>query len=153
LQEKESLRKILTHLQELNRDRGKTKPLFLKIAPDLEYSQLDDVIGLAQEIQLEGLVVSNTTLSREGLNTTARELTAIGNGGLSGPPLQKRSTEFIRYIAEKTNRQLPIIGSGGIHSAEDAREKIKAGADLIQIWTGFIYEGPGLVKKILKSSG
>ena len=153
LQEKESLRKILTHLQELNRDRGTSKPLFLKIAPDLEYSQLDDVIGLAQEIQLEGLVVSNTTLSREGLQTTANELTAIGNGGLSGLPLQKRSTEFIRYIAEKTNRKLPIIGSGGIHSAQDAQEKIQAGADLIQIWTGFIYEGPGLVKKILKSSG
>jgi len=151
LQEKESLRKILAKLQELNKKQPVQKPLLLKIAPDLDYSQLDDVIDLALEIQLDGLVVSNTSISREGLQSAAEELERIGAGGLSGKPIQKKSTEFIQYIAEKTNHRIPIIGSGGIFSAADAKEKMQAGAGLIQIWTGFIYEGPGLVSKILKS--
>jgi dihydroorotate dehydrogenase len=151
LQEKESLREILTRLQNANKKYPVQKPLLLKIAPDLTLTQLDDVIELAKEIQLDGLVVSNTTLSREGLKTSALELEKIGAGGLSGPPLQKKSTEFIRYISEKTSQQMSIIGSGGICKASDAKEKIQSGAGLIQIWTGFIYEGPGLVKKILKA--
>jgi dihydroorotate dehydrogenase len=151
LQEKESLRKILTTLQEINRGQSNQKPLFLKISPDLSISQLNDVIELAEEIQLDGLVVSNTTISRNELQSTTLELEHIGAGGLSGDPLKKRSNEFIRYIAEKTEYRMPIIGSGGIRLVEDATEKIKIGSGLIQIWTGFIYEGPSLVKRILKA--
>jgi dihydroorotate dehydrogenase len=150
LQEKESLRKILTHLQELNSKKENQKPILLKIAPDLSQTQLDDVIDLAIEIQLSGLVVSNTSISRENLETSGSELEKIGAGGLSGKPLQKNSTEIIRYIADRTKRQIPIIGSGGIDDAPSAREKIDAGADLIQVWTGFIYQGPGIVRKILE---
>jgi len=150
LQEKESLRNILVRLQDLNKKYGEQKPLLLKIAPDLELSQLDDVIDLATEINLDGLVVSNTSVSREGLLHSAKELTRIGNGGLSGKPLQKKSTELIRYITQKTNHRIPVMGSGGIFSAADANEKFQSGAGLVQIWTGFIYEGPGLIKKILK---
>jgi dihydroorotate dehydrogenase len=150
LQEKESLRKILTNLQALNKKQPVQKPLLLKIAPDLSFAQLDDVIDLAREIQLDGLLVSNTSISREGLKTTVSELEKIGAGGLSGLPLQKKSTEFIQYIAKKTKNQMPIIGSGGIFSAEDAKEKMNAGAGLIQVWTGFIYVGPTIVKRILK---
>jgi dihydroorotate dehydrogenase len=151
LQEKESLRKILTHLQSLNKNHPQQKPLLLKISPDLSYTQLDDVINLALEIRLDGLVVSNTSISREGLKTTAGELEKTGAGGLSGRPIRKKSTEFILYITKKTNQRLPIIGSGGIHFAVDAKEKTDAGAELIQIWTGFIYEGPCLVKRILRA--
>jgi dihydroorotate dehydrogenase len=151
LQEKESLRNILTRLQELNRKHSQQKPLLLKISPDLELSQLDDVINLAIEIQLDGLVVSNTSISREELHTSPAELKRIGAGGLSGEPLRKKSTGFIQYVAQKTNHRIAIIGSGGIFSAADAKEKMLAGAGLIQIWTGFIYEGPGLVKRILKN--
>jgi dihydroorotate dehydrogenase len=149
LQEKESLRKILTALQELRNKYPLHKPILLKIAPDLGFGQIDDVIGLAVEIKLDGLVVSNTSISRESLKTPAGELDTIGAGGLSGLPIQKKSTEIIRYIAEKTNHQIPIMGSGGIYSAEGAIEKINAGAGLVQIWSGFIYEGPLLVKRIL----
>jgi dihydroorotate dehydrogenase len=152
LQGKESLRNILTQLQELNRKHPQQKPLLLKISPDLEFSQLDDVINLAMEIQLDGLVVSNTSISREGLHTDPEELQRIGAGGLSGEPLRKKSTEFIEYVAQKTNHRIAIMGSGGIFSAADAKEKMHAGAGLIQIWTGFIYEGPGLVKRILKKA-
>jgi dihydroorotate dehydrogenase len=151
LQEKESLRNILTRLQVLNRKHSQQKPLLLKISPDLEFSQLDDVINLAIEIQLDGLVVSNTSISREELHTSPAELRRIGAGGLSGEPLRKKSTGFIQYVAQKTNHRIAIMGSGGIFSAADAKEKMLAGAGLIQIWTGFIYEGPGLVKRILKN--
>jgi dihydroorotate dehydrogenase len=149
LQEKESLRKILTALQELRNKYPLHKPILLKIAPDLGFGQIDDVISLAMEIKLDGLVVSNTSISREGLKTSAKELETIGAGGLSGLPIQKKSTEIIRYIAEKTNHQLPIMGSGGIYCAESAIEKIEAGAGLVQVWSGFIYAGPLLVKRIL----
>jgi dihydroorotate dehydrogenase len=151
LQEKESLRKILSSLQDLNNKQPLQKPLFLKIAPDLSYAQLDDVIDLSAEIRLDGLVVSNTSISREGLAMTKDELETIGAGGLSGRPIRKKSTEFIDYISKKTGGKLSIIGSGGIHSFADAKEKMDAGAELIQIWTGFIYEGPCLVKRILKA--
>jgi dihydroorotate dehydrogenase len=150
LQEKESLRKILTKLQEFNRNQPRQKPLLLKISPDLSLSQLDDVINLAIEINLDGLVVTNTTLSREGLLCSPAELEKIGNGGLSGHPLQKKSTEFVQYIAQKTNHQIPMIGSGGIFNVPDIKEKMEAGAGLIQVWTAFIYLGPGLVRKLLK---
>jgi len=151
LQEKESLRKILTTLQKINREQLNQKPLFLKISPDLSISQLNDVIELAEEIRLDGVVVCNTSISREGLLTSKLKLEHIGTGGLSGSPLTSKSNEFIRYISEKTNNRLPTIGSGGIRCIKDANEKILLGSDLIQIWTGFIYEGPSLVKRILKA--
>ena len=136
--------------KDLNRKHDQLKPLMLKIAPDLEISQLNGVIDLALEIKLDGLVVSNTSISREGLETSAEDLKRIGAGGLSGKPLQKKSTEFIRYVAEKKNHRITIIGYGGIFSQADAKEKMQAGAGLVQVWTGFIYEGPMIVKKILK---
>jgi dihydroorotate dehydrogenase len=150
LQEKESLGKILRSLQELNKKQSFQKPIFLKISPDLSYAQLDDVISLCLEIKLDGLVVSNTRITREGLMTKQEALEKIGAGGLSGRPIREKSTEFIRYISKKTGGMLPMVGSGGIHSARDAREKLDAGAGLVQIWTGFIYEGPFLVKRILR---
>jgi dihydroorotate dehydrogenase len=150
LQEKESLRKILTKLQEFNIKQPQQKPLLLKISPDLSISQLDDVINLSLEIKLDGLVVANTTLSREGLLCPPAKLEKIGNGGLSGHPLQIKSTEIVQYIAKKTNHLMPMIGSGGIFNIPDVKEKIEAGAGLIQVWTAFIYIGPGLVKKLLK---
>jgi dihydroorotate dehydrogenase len=150
LQEKDSLRKILTHLQSINNQKTNPKPLLLKIAPDLTQSQIDDVIDLAMEIKLDGLVAANTTISREHLITSKEELNKIGAGGLSGKPLTQRSTEIVRYIHEKTNGQILIIASGGIFTAADAKEKIDAGASLVQLWTGFIYEGPGIVKRLCK---
>ncbi|MBC7851022.1 MAG: quinone-dependent dihydroorotate dehydrogenase [Chitinophagaceae bacterium] len=149
LQEKDSLRKILSHLQVLNKQHVQPKPLLLKIAPDLTQSQIDDVIDLAMEIELDGLVASNTTISREGLVTSVEQLNKIGAGGLSGKPLAKRSTEILKYIQQKTSGQLPVIASGGIFTQTDAKEKWNAGAQLVQVWTGFIYEGPGIVKKML----
>jgi dihydroorotate dehydrogenase len=148
LQEKESLRKILGHLQTLNRQHARPKPLLLKIAPDLTPSQITDVIDLALEIGLDGLVASNTTISREGLKTPAAELEKIGAGGLSGAPLTQRATEIVRSITTQTNGKIPLIASGGIFSATDARDKLTAGAQLVQVWTGFIYVGPGIARKI-----
>jgi dihydroorotate dehydrogenase len=149
LQEKASLRKILTELQLLNKKQAAEKPLFLKIAPDLSPSQLDDVIDLAMEIRLDGLVVSNTSIAREGLIIAKAALEEIGAGGLSGKPIQKKSTELIQYITEKTGSRMAVIGSGGIFSAADAKEKMETGAALVQLWTGFIYEGPFLVRDVL----
>ena len=150
LQEKESLRKILRHLQMINNAKAVAKPIFLKIAPDLSTEQINDVIDLAMEIKLDGLVATNTSTSREGLVTSKEEIQKIGAGGLSGSPLKRRSTEVVRYICEKTGGQLPIIASGGIFIGEDAQEKIDAGASLVQVWTGFIYEGPFIAKRIVK---
>lgn len=155
LQEKDALHKILSHLQTLRTERLKLqtgsvveKPILLKIAPDLTQSQLDDVIDLAKEIQLDGLVASNTTISRDGLSTDAATVTAIGAGGLSGLPVKQRSTDIVQYITQKTNGAIPVIASGGIFTAADANQKLKAGASLVQVWTGFIYEGPAIAKKI-----
>ncbi|OQP57882.1 quinone-dependent dihydroorotate dehydrogenase [Niastella populi] len=154
LQEKDSLRKILSHLQTINQQESgpesdrKPKPILLKIAPDLTPQQIDDVIDLAMEIKLDGLVASNTTISREQLHTTGQELEAIGAGGLSGAPVRRRSTEIVKYIHQKTKGQLPVIASGGIFTAADAKEKLAAGAALVQVWTGFVYEGPSIVKNI-----
>ena len=150
LQEKESLRKILTNLQAINKGFSQQKPLLLKIAPDLTQEQIDDVIDLALEIKLDGLVATNTTISREKLQTTNSKLQTIGAGGLSGLPLKQRSTEIVKYICSKTNGKIPVIASGGIFTGENAKEKIDGGAALVQVWTGFIYEGPGIVKQICK---
>jgi dihydroorotate dehydrogenase len=150
LQEKTSLQKILSHLQSLNSTFESQKPILLKIAPDLEWKQIDDVIDLAMEIHLDGLVATNTTISREHLQTANEKLQTIGAGGLSGLPLQKRSTEVVNYIHQKTRGKIPIIASGGIFNGADAKEKIDAGASLVEVWTGFIYEGPFIVKRICK---
>lgn len=150
LQEKEPLRKILQQLQMINNGKAFARPIFLKIAPDLSREQIDDVIDLAMEIKLDGLVATNTTISRGGLKTPQIKLQKIGNGGLSGAPLKNTSTEIVRYIYSSTGGQIPIIASGGIFTASDAKEKFSAGASLVQVWTGFIYEGPGIVRKISK---
>ncbi|MEP7238858.1 MAG: quinone-dependent dihydroorotate dehydrogenase [Ferruginibacter sp.] len=156
LQEKDALHKILTNLQiqnsKFNASTGSApKPILLKIAPDLTQEQIDDVIELALEIKLDGLVASNTTTSRDQLQTTNHKLETIGAGGLSGLPVKARSTEIVKYIYQKTNGQIPVIASGGIFTGADAKEKIESGASLIQVWTGFIYEGPSIVKKICKA--
>lgn len=150
LQEKDSLNKILSHLQTINRSKANPKPILLKIAPDLSTPQIDDVISLALETNLDGLVATNTTISRENLSDVQEKITAIGAGGLSGQPLKARSTEIVRYITEKSGGRIPIIASGGIFTAADAQEKLDAGASLVQVWTGFIYEGPTIVKKICR---
>ncbi len=149
LQEKDALEKILVNLQNLNAGYAQPRPILLKIAPDLNAAELDDVIELALAIKLDALVVSNTSLNRSTLSTTSqKEAEKIGAGGLSGKPIKDFSTEMIRYIQQKTNGQLPIIASGGIFTGADAQEKITAGASLVQIYTGFIYEGPAIIKKI-----
>lgn len=148
LQEKEPLKKLLLALMEQNRKKSVPKPLLLKIAPDLGDSQLDDIIEIVLETGISGVIATNTTISREGLQSEKPLVESIGMGGLSGKPLAERSTEVIRYLAQKSGKAFPIIGVGGIHSPEDALEKIEAGADLLQLYTGFIYEGPGLVKRI-----
>jgi dihydroorotate dehydrogenase len=150
LQEKESLRKILTCLQRQAMQQKNPRPILLKIAPDLGLEQVDEVLDLAAEIQLDGLVVSNTSISRSGLTAGAAQLEQIGAGGLSGHPLQQRSTELVQHISTKTSNRMPVIASGGIFNASDALEKLNAGAGLLQVWTGFIYEGPLIVRKILK---
>lgn len=147
LQEKGSLQKILSHLQTINAAQTQPKPLLLKIAPDLTIEQIDDVIELALEIKLDGLVAANTTISREGLSPESAERSKE-TGGLSGKPLKQKSTEIVKYIAEKTKGTIPIMASGGIFTGDDAIEKLSAGASLVQVWTGFIYEGPAIAKKI-----
>jgi dihydroorotate dehydrogenase len=149
LQEKESLRKILSHLQTINNSYPHPRPILLKIAPDLTVEQIDDVIDLALEIQLDGLVAANTTVSRDGLLTPGSRVAALGAGGVSGKPVKKVSTGILKYIHQKTEGKVPVIASGGIFNAEDADEKFEAGAVLVQVWTGFIYEGPGLAGKIV----
>ena len=146
LQDKEYLLELLGALININKSKSKEKPILLKIAPDLNHIQLDEIIELIKETNIAGVVSTNTATSREGLKT--ENLDKIGNGGLSGKPLRKQSTEVIKYLSEKSNKAFPIIGVGGIHSEEDALEKLDAGADLVQVYTGFVYEGPTLVKRI-----
>ncbi len=148
LQDKKPLTDLLNHLQTINNSKPKRKPLLLKIAPDITDSQLDDIIDIVAITKIDGIVATNTTIAREPLSYSKPEIEAIGMGGLSGKPLSKRSTEVIAYLKTKSNNAFPVIGVGGIHSPKDAIEKIKAGADLIQLYTGFIYEGPALVKAI-----
>ncbi|MBO3117822.1 quinone-dependent dihydroorotate dehydrogenase [Winogradskyella sp. DF17] len=147
LQDKEPLTKLLKQLQVLNFQKEKSKPILLKIAPDLTDEQLLDIIEIVKETKIDGLIATNTTISREGLlSENKKEI-----GGLSGKPLNNRSTEVIRFLHEKSNGAFPIIGVGGIHSAEDAIEKLNAGATLVQLYTGFVYEGPALIKEINKA--
>ena len=150
LQEKSSLLKIFDILQHDNQGKPQPRPLLLKIAPDLTIGQVDDIVELANEVKLSGLVATNTTITREGLLTPTSKIEEIGAGGLSGKPVQERSTEIVKYIHQQTNGTLPIIASGGIFSGSDAVEKLQAGASLIQVWTGFVYEGPTIVKNICK---
>jgi len=147
LQEKGPLTEILNTLQQRNSKNGVSRPILLKIAPDLTNEQLDDIVDIVKETQIAGVIATNTTIIRDGLKS---EKLSAETGGLSGKPLTKRSTEVIRYLSQKSNGAFPIVGVGGIHSPEDAMEKLKAGASLIQLYTGFIYEGPGLIKRINK---
>ena len=151
LQEKEPLKKILAALQLVNESYPKKKPLLLKIAPDLSNEQLDDIVEIMLELKMDGIVATNTTIQRTGLVADDLQVEKIGAGGLSGKPLSQRSTEVIRYIHQKSKGAFPIMGVGGIHSVEDALEKLDAGATLLQIYTGFIYEGPLLNKRINKA--
>lgn len=148
LQDKEPLTELLSRLQVLNHQKAKPKPILLKIAPDLTDSQLDDILEIVKDTQLAGLVATNTTISREGLQTAPLSIEAIGAGGLSGKPVKNRSTEVIRYLRQRGAYDMVIIGVGGIASGTDALEKIEAGANLVQVYSGMIYEGPELVKKI-----
>lgn len=147
LQDKEPLTDLLNSLQKENDKKRIPKPILLKIAPDLTDEQLLDIIDIVKSTEIAGVVATNTTISRDNLKSDKKDET----GGLSGKPVATRSTEVIRFLAEKSNKAFPIIGVGGIYSAEDAKEKLDAGADLIQVYSGFIYEGPSLVKKINKS--
>ncbi|NCD69686.1 quinone-dependent dihydroorotate dehydrogenase [Mucilaginibacter agri] len=148
LQDKKPLTEILSTLQKRNNKDGVRKPLLLKIAPDLTDEQLNDIIDIVAETKIDGIIATNTTISRDGLVSPQKVVKETG--GLSGKPLTRRSTEVIRYLAEKSNHAFPIIGAGGIHSAEDAIDKLNAGASLVQLYTGFIYEGPSLIGRINK---
>ncbi len=147
LQDKKPLTELLSTLQSLNLEKPKQKPILLKIAPDLTDEQLLDIIDIVKETQIAGVIATNTTLSRENLISENKTET----GGLSGKPLTKRSTEVIKFLSEKSGKAFPIIGVGGIHTAQDALEKLEAGASLVQLYTGFIYEGPELINEINKA--
>jgi dihydroorotate dehydrogenase len=151
LQDKEPLTALLSRVKQLNAAKASPKPVLLKIAPDLTNEQLDDIIEIVRITRIDGVIATNTTIDRSNLQTPKEEVEKLGAGGLSGKPLAKRSTEVIRYLSERSNKAFPIIGVGGIHTAEDAIEKLEAGASLVQVYTGFIYEGPGIVKRINKA--
>lgn len=150
LNDKEYLEELIRTVQKANLTFSEQKPIVLKIAPDLNNTQLDEIIELVKITKLDGVIASNTSVNREGLQTSKKRLEDIGNGGLSGLPIKSRSTKVIKYLSEKSNQAFPIIGVGGIHTAADAIEKLEAGASLVQIYTGFIYEGPKLIKNINK---
>lgn len=151
LNDKDYLVELISTVQELNTKEATQKPILLKIAPDLNNDQLDEIIELVAETKIDGVIASNTSTTRENLKVSNERLLEIGNGGVSGQPIKAQSTKVIKYLADNSNKSFPIIGVGGIHSAEDAIEKLNAGADLVQIYTGFIYEGPSLIKKINKA--
>ena len=151
LNDKSYLIELISAIQKLNNQEIIQKPILLKIAPDLNNNQLDEIIELVAETKIDGVIASNTSTTRDHLKTSNHLLKEIGNGGLSGQPIKELSTRVIKYLAQNSNKAFPIIGVGGIHSAEDALDKIEAGADLVQIYTGFIYEGPGLIKQINKA--
>ena len=151
LNDKEYLVELITDCQKLNKRKEKQKPILLKIAPDLNDIQLDEIIALVAETKIDGVIASNTSTTRDNLKVSKERLEAIGNGGVSGQPIKNQSTKVIKYLADNSNKSFPIIGVGGIHSANDALEKLNAGADLVQVYTGFIYEGPNLIKKINKA--
>jgi dihydroorotate dehydrogenase len=151
LQEREPLRKLLSDVIALSKAKPEYKPVLLKIAPDLNNEQLNDVVSILKETKTDGVIATNTTNSREGLDTSTETISTIGLGGLSGKPLTQRSTEVISFLRQALGKDFPIIGVGGIMTEQDALDKLKAGADLVQIYTGFIYEGPGLVSRINKA--
>lgn len=151
LNDKDYLIELILAIQTLNKKETIQKPILLKIAPDLNQNQLDEIIDLMLTTKIDGIIASNTSISRDHLKTSDQIIQQIGNGGLSGQPIKDKSTQVIQYLSERSNKSFPIIGVGGIHSAEDALEKIKAGADLVQIYTGFIYEGPSLIRRINKA--
>ncbi|MEO1449497.1 MAG: quinone-dependent dihydroorotate dehydrogenase [Bacteroidota bacterium] len=151
LQEREPLTVLLNTLQALNQARPLPRPLLLKIAPDLTDSQLDDILDVAAETGLSGLIATNTTISRAGLKTSAKRVSDIGAGGLSGAPLTQRSQEVLEYLIAKAPETLPVIGVGGIMNGKHAQERLAAGAALIQVYSGYVYAGPGMVKEILRS--
>ena len=148
LQDKEPLTQLLQELKNLNSRQPEPRPILLKIAPDLNNSQLDDIIEIVKETGIDGVVATNTTIGRENLRAPIEKIEAVGEGGLSGVPLHKRATEVIRYLHQNSGGAFPIIGVGGIHSPQDALEKLRAGASLVELYTGFIFEGPGLVRRI-----
>ena len=148
LQDKEPLTKLLVTLQEINNKKAKRKPILLKIAPDLGNQELDDIVEIVKQSGIDGIIATNTTISREGLKTDKSVVEAMGAGGLSGKPVRERSTQVIKHLVAKSGGSIPIIAVGGIHSAQDAKEKLDAGASLVQLYTGFIYEGPALIKEI-----
>ncbi len=151
LNDKDYLLELISAVQKLNNQEVIQKPILLKIAPDLNNNQLDEIIELVSETKIDGVIASNTSTTRDNLKASDELLKEIGNGGLSGQPIKAQSTKVIQYLSDNSNKAFPIIGVGGIHSAEDAIEKINAGADLVQIYTGFIYEGPNLIKEINKA--
>ncbi|MEP3836094.1 MAG: quinone-dependent dihydroorotate dehydrogenase [Algibacter sp.] len=151
LNDKDYLLELIGAVQNANKTFSKQKPIVLKVAPDLNNIQLDEIIDLVKETNLDGVIASNTSIDRSGLKASKERLEEIGNGGLSGQPVKDKSTQVIKYLSEKSNKAFPIIGVGGIHSAKDALEKLDAGADLVQVYTGFIYEGPSLIKSINKA--
>ena len=150
LQEKEPLKKLLLAVKEANGKKEKSRPILLKIAPDLTDGQLDDIIEIVQETGIDGVIATNTTIDYGVVKKEKEAVKAIGSGGVSGRPLRLRSTEVIRYLSQASNKSFPIIGVGGIFTAEDAIEKLEAGASLVQVYSGMIYEGPGMIKKIKK---
>jgi dihydroorotate dehydrogenase len=150
LQEKAPLLALLSKVKALNDQLGR-KPLMLKIAPDLSEGQLDDIISIINTLKLDGIVATNTTISRSGLKTSASKVEAMGAGGLSGKVLRERSTEVVKYLREKLDDNIAIIAVGGVFTGEDAREKLQAGADLVQVWSGFLYEGPAMVRRMLRN--
>ena len=151
LNDKDYLEELIGAVQKANNNFETQKPILLKIAPDLNNDQLDEIVELILATKLDGVIASNTSTSRENLKTSTERLTEIGNGGVSGKPVTEKSTRVIKYLADKSNRAFPIIGVGGIHTAEDALAKIDAGATLVQIYTGFVYSGPKLIKDINKA--
>lgn len=150
LQDQKSLMEILNSLQTINKSKPHPKPILLKVSPDLNNRQLDEVIEIVRDSGINGVVATNTTITRNNLTTDPETIKQIANGGLSGKPIKDRSTEVIRYLAEKSGKAFPIIGVGGIFTPEDAIEKLNAGADLVQVYTGFIYEGPLIARRINK---
>ncbi|RYZ37179.1 MAG: quinone-dependent dihydroorotate dehydrogenase, partial [Sphingobacteriales bacterium] len=146
LQEKEPLQQLLGRLQIINTELGKSRPILLKIAPDLTREQLDDIVDIVNTTHIQGIVATNTTISREQLTTDVNEVEAMGAGGVSGLPVKEKATDVIRYIHQKSKGTIPIIAAGGIFTAADAKEKLDAGASLVQVYTGFIYEGPAIAR-------
>lgn len=150
LQDKEPLTELLNTLEQLNKTKAARKPILLKIAPDVTDGQLVDIVDIIKDSGIDGVIATNTTIDRSGLKTDATYVESIGAGGLSGAPVKDKSTAVIKRLAELSAGSFPIIAVGGIYTAADAKEKLEAGASLVQVYTGFIYEGPGMVKRILK---